>query len=87
VDTTGLRVHERCCRREVLLGVGRGIVLENSVGCVEVFVFGLGIDHLSREHDAAIGRLEDGLMTRRMHRIPSYATGDKPADFVRRMKF
>ena len=41
VDATGLQLHEPCCRREVLLGVGRGIVLGNGVGCLEVFVFGL----------------------------------------------
>ena len=65
VDATGLQLHESCCRREVLLGVGRGIVLGNTVGCLEVFVFGPAIDRLSREHDAAIGRVEDdGLVTR-----------------------
>jgi len=55
----------RAADARVLLGVGRRIVLGNSVGCPEVFVFGLGIDRLSREHDAAIGRVEaDGLVTR-----------------------
>src|SRR4051794_10824581 len=65
VDATGLQLHEPCCRREVVLGVGWRIVLGNSVGCPEVFVFGLGIDRLSSEHHGAIGRVEDdGLMTR-----------------------